>query len=448
MGFVTSADLKAAKSTAHKAGSHMGSEKASSDEATSGKPSEPTLEQMKAPAMAKLLEALPSLSDDQLNQIWEQVGTNLPLALRRAVRAEMHTRGIGSATSTDLPKLREWADTKAADQVQVTAAENASEANADMAAPSIKDRPKTLDDMVGQKDLIGQLRMVCAGSVLRGTAMPHCLISGPAGFGKTTIAQIIAQEVMVKMIPTTGMMLRKPQDLVGLLIKIDEPAVLFIDEIHAMSTACQEQLYTALEDGTVDVLSGGGMDASTTTHEIKNLIVVGATTRPGLITIPMRDRFGFQAAMAPYSEDELAQIVSKAWERVGMAFDETEPGEVAKRCKGVPRRALHLSERVLDFVAVQESEKVAEGMAANALAVFGINGIGLDETDFKILVALTGQYAGRTVGMDSLAQALDMDARTLADQHEPYLLRSGLIVRAKSGRMATDLAYEIVKAAA
>ena len=247
------------------------------------------------------------------------------------------------------------------------------------------------------------------------------------------------------MISTTGMMLRKPSDLVGLLIKTNGPVLLFVDEAHAASRPAMESLYTILEDGKIDVLSGSGTETIAMTHYMPELVVMCATTRPGLLTQPFRDRFGFVGQMSPYSEDELAQIVSRLWTRKGIVHPESEALELARRSKGVPRRALHLGERVLDYISIRELEEIPWGTVDNALAVFGIDANGLDDVDFKILHALTHDFAGRTVGLNSLAQICDLDPKTLEDQHEPHLARAGLIIRAETGRMASPKAYELTK---
>ena len=319
------------------------------------------------------------------------------------------------------------------------------EVESETETPSVKDRPQDLNEMVGQETLVRQLKMVCVGSKLRGTPMPHILISGPAGHGKTTLAGIIANQLGAKLVTTTGMVVRKPQDLVGLLVKMDGPTCLFIDEVHALSKPVQETLYTVLEDARIDIIAGSGTESESMSHDLPELVVVGATTRPGLLTIPFRDRFGYQGVMDPYTEEELAIIAGRAWDRVGVSYAAGEAEELAKRAKGVPRRVLHLVERVLDYMAVINAKEVVSGTVSDALSIFGIDADGLDEVDFRILCALTGPFAGKTVGLDALAQALDLDAHTLTEQYEPYLTRRHLIIRAKSGRMASPEAYQLVK---
>lgn len=312
--------------------------------------------------------------------------------------------------------------------------------------PSINDRPESIDAIVGQKDLVGQLRIVCMGAKKRGTKIPHILLSGPAGYGKTTIANVVSKETGIKMIVTIGNQIKRPADLVGILLKVDGPVILFIDEIHAMSKAAQESLYTVMEDGRIDVIGGYGSDSVAYSKEIPGLVVIGATTNPGKLNVPMRDRFGFQGTYTTYSDVELGTMVSRGLEREGMSHDFGEAVVIAQRSKGTPRRALALAQRVLDYAAVIDCGNLKDGIASDALAVFGINEAGLDETDVRILEALTvGQYAGKAVGMDTLAQYLNLDAITLRDQYEPFLTRAEYLIRGKGGRQATPKAYALVK---
>ena len=314
------------------------------------------------------------------------------------------------------------------------------------APPGLRDRPQGLDEMVGQKNLVRQLRMICAGSMLRGTTVPHILLTGPAGHGKSSLGGIIANELEATMVETTGMTLKRPQDLIGMLVKMQGTTVFFIDEVHALPKAVMECLYEAMEDGKISAIAGSGADAVAHVHNLPPFICVGATTRPGLLTTPFRQRFGFAGTVDPYTIEELSEIVGRAWTRVGMKHTKGESEQVAKRCKGVPRIALHLAERVQDFCAVHDDgSRIPKGRAAEALRFFNIDERGLDRDDYRILSALTGQFAGRTVGLDVLAQALDMDAKTISEQHEPYLSQQGFISRTKTGRMALPAAYELLQ---
>lgn len=342
-----------------------------------------------------------------------------------------------------LAELRDWAIAPRADRSTESV-----ETEPERAVAIVADRPQAMDDMVGQEELRNQLAIVCAGTQLRGKEPPHFLIDGPAGFGKTTLAAIISNELGWHLETTTGMALRKPQDLAGLLMKAQPNTVLFIDEIHALSRPVMEVLYEVLEDAKLSTLVGSGAETVSYTHQMQGFVCVGATTRPGLLTTPFRDRFGFRGTMTAYSIDELALIVGNAWMRQGIGFTQPEAVAVAERCKGVPRRSLHLADRVLDYCAAHRLDRVEEGVAAEALEAFHVNAFGLDNTDYRILDALTGPFAGKTVGLDALSQFLDVDPKTLADEYEPFLAREGLVVRCKSGRMAGPPAYELMRTAA
>ena len=311
--------------------------------------------------------------------------------------------------------------------------------------PSVRDRPADLDAIVGQANLVGQLKMTIAGSQLRDVPMSHCLFVGPAGFGKTSLASIVAQELGYELIQTTGMMLRKPQDLVGLLLKASPGTVLFVDELHALSRSVTETLYEILEDLKVSTLLGSGSETVSYVHQLTDFVFCGATTRPGLLTEPMRQRFGVVLTMDEYSDDELAEIIHRGWDRVEVAHTPEGALAVAKCSKGVPRRALTLAERVVDVAAVQGCEEITEEMAYEGLALYGIDQDGLTDTDWRILDCLCNQFGGRTVGITSLAAALNLDERTIVDDHEPYLVRSALVARTKTGRLALPAAFDLFK---
>jgi Holliday junction DNA helicase RuvB len=309
----------------------------------------------------------------------------------------------------------------------------------------VKDRPTNLGEIVGQEALVNQLRMVVAGAQIRGTRVPHALLVGPSGHGKTSLASVIAGEIGAELVMTTGVMLKKPADLVGLLVKAAAtPHLVFIDEVHALPRPVMETLYTVMEDGRVDVLAGSGMETVAYSIDLPNLTICGATTRPGLLTEPMRQRFGFIGEVSSYSDLELAEIVRRSWAREGVEYAEGEPLQVASRAKSVPRRALALGERVLDYAAVMGSA-VTEGTTDRALSAFGIDSLGLDSVDHAYLQCLVS--AGRTLGLDSVAASLNVDPRTLSDDHEPHLIRAGYLARCKSGRLALPAAYDLVGAA-
>jgi Holliday junction DNA helicase RuvB len=223
-----------------------------------------------------------------------------------------------------------------------------------------------------------------------------------------------------------------------------KPAVLFIDEIHRMPMVVEETLYEALEDGTLSVIVGSSNDARSVTLRLPPLVIVGATTKPGALSQPLRDRFGFNAATAPYTDEELAEIVLREWTRNGRESADGAALVVGQRAKGVPRLALHLASRVMDVTAIEHTEITAE-TAERALEAFGVGRDGLDELDWRVLTALCVTFSGRAVGLDALAQALDVDQHTISATCEGNLVRKGLMMRTKGGRQAAPAAYELVR---
>lgn len=300
-------------------------------------------------------------------------------------------------------------------------------------------RPHSLDEIVGQERLRRQLRVVIHGTRLRGDPIAHTLISGPPGFGKSSIAGIIASEIGAKMVATTGMVLKKSDDLVAILVQQSGPTVLFIDEIHRIGKICAETLYTVMEDGFLDLIGSG----ETARHQLPQLVVVGATTNPGLLPEPFLARFGVQFTMDEYSDTEIATIAGHVWDTKSMPYDPKEALNLAQRSRGIPRRAVTFAQRVLDYAAVLGHDRIGEGDVAEALALFGIDANGLDEVDYKILVTLTRTYAGRPVGIAALAQTVGLDEETYREKHEPYLVRRGLLLRQRTGRIATRAAYDL-----
>lgn len=305
-------------------------------------------------------------------------------------------------------------------------------------------RPTALREMVGQADLVAQVRVTIRGARLRHVPVPHFLFDGPPGFGKTTLAQVIAAELGSGLQCTTGMMLRRPADVVGLLLRLKPGEVLFIDEVHAASKPVLEVLYSALEDNRVSLLVGSGADARAHVAHLPQWTCVAATTAPGSLPEPFRARFGFKGTMAPYEGSELAEIVIRAWRKRGVSFSPDAPLVIAQRSKGTPRIALHLAERVLDWCYCQEELGVEEGMAAEALDFFGIDEQGFDKVDHRILRALGETFAGRSVGIEALSQAVGLDRSTLEAREAP-LVASGLMTRTSRGRMALPALYDLLR---
>ena len=308
------------------------------------------------------------------------------------------------------------------------------------------ERPADIEALIGQTDLVNRLKIVMAGARIRESKPPHVLLSGPAGTGKTTLSRIVAHELNAKLVTSSGPALRRGADLAGILFSLPKDAlsVVFIVEIHRLPTIVEETLYEALEDGTLSVVIGSGNEARSLALKLPPVVCVGATTKPGDLSQPLRDRFGFHGQMAPYSDDEIAQIVSREWERNERTQEEGASLVVAQRAKGVPRIALHLAARVLDVTAIERTE-ITAATAERALIAFGIGKDGLDELDIRLLTALTTTFAGRAIGLEALAQSLDVDSSTLVELSEGNLVRKGLITRTPAGRMALPAAYSLLK---
>ncbi len=304
-------------------------------------------------------------------------------------------------------------------------------------------RPEDMAAFVGQEPIVGRLRVLTAAALKRGELPGHILLSGPPGYGKTSLARIVAQEIGSGLIPCSGSTLRKVDDLVGVLRKIEPGDVLFVDEIHRLPRAVEEALYEPLEDGTVTIMLGAGKTASPTRARVHPFVLVGATTRPGKLSEPLRDRFAYHGVMQPYSVEELTRIVAGAWERSGLSHTPVAAKAVAERSKGVPRIALRLADIARD-VASLDGRPLRSEEAMKALQSFGVSEGGLDEVDRRILVALVRDFDGGPVGLDNLAGALGFEQDVIAEEAEPWLIRAGLVVRESRGRCITPRGAELV----
>ncbi len=302
-------------------------------------------------------------------------------------------------------------------------------------------RPRRLADFVGQPRVRRQLEVVLQGAVQRGQAPDHVLLSGPPGLGKTTLAAIIATEIEGRFRATSGPALERPGDLAAILTNLEPGDVLFVDEIHRLPRAVEEVLYPALEDFQLDIVVGKGPAARSIRLDIPRFTLVGATTRTGLISNPLRDRFGFAAHLDYYGIDDLEAIVLRSAGLLGVPIDADGAREIASRSRGTPRIANRLLRRVRDVAEVEHDGKVDVEVAQAALRIFDVDELGLDTLDRRVLEAVVHRFAGGPVGLDTLATSIGEEADTVADAVEPFLLQQGLLQRTPRGRVATTAAY-------
>jgi len=296
-------------------------------------------------------------------------------------------------------------------------------------------RPQSLDEFVGQAEARANLRIFVQSARQRGEAMDHTLFHGPPGLGKTTLAQIMARELGVNFRMTSGPVLAKAGDLAAILTNLESRDVLFIDEIHRLNPVVEEVLYPALEDFELDLVIGEGPAARTVRIELQPFTLVGATTRLGLLTTPLRDRFGIPTRLQFYTVDELNQIVTRNARKLGVATDDDGAWEIARRARGTPRIAGRLLRRVVDFAVVEGDGRINRALADNALTRLGVDEIGLDGADRRYLGLIAENYGGGPVGIETLAAALSESRDALEEVIEPYLLQQGLIQRTPRGRM-------------
>lgn len=310
-------------------------------------------------------------------------------------------------------------------------------------APSI--RPKQITEYIGQQAVREQLLLSMQAAKMRGESLDHVLLYGPPGLGKTTLSNIIAEEMGVKLRQTSGPVIEKPGDLAAILTRLEPHDVLFIDEIHRLSPIVEEVLYPAMEDYQIDIVIGDGPAAQSVKIEIPPFTLVGATTRAGLLTSPLRDRFGLVQRLEFYSHAELAQIVQRSANILGLEADDAGALEIARRSRGTPRIANRLLRRVRDYAQVKGHGVVTKEMANLALNLLEVDHLGLDKMDVKFLETLIHKFEGRPVGIDSIATALGEERGTIEDVIEPFLVQEGFLIRTPRGRVATNAAYSHLK---
>jgi Holliday junction DNA helicase RuvB len=303
-------------------------------------------------------------------------------------------------------------------------------------------RPRTLDDYIGQDRVRENLTVAISATRKRNEALDHVLLYGPPGLGKTTLAYVIAQELGVQVKATSGPVIEKPGDLAGLLTNLKEQEVLFIDEIHRMSPAIEEILYPAMEDYELDIVIGKGPSARSVKFPLQKFTLIGATTRAGLLTSPLRARFGIVQRLNFYKHNDLREIVQRSARILDVPIDEPATNEIAQRSRGTPRVANRLLRRVRDYAEVRADGSINATVAKQGLELLDVDDNGFDEADRRLLIAIIEKFGGGPVGLNSVAAAISEEKEAIEDIYEPFLIQSGFLDRTPRGRVVTERAYD------
>jgi len=303
-------------------------------------------------------------------------------------------------------------------------------------------RPYNLIEFIGQKRITENLNVFISAAMKRGESLDHTLLTGPPGLGKTTLAYIIAHEMNVKLKVTSGPVLEKPGDLAGILTNLEKNSVLFIDEIHRLSPVVEEYLYSAMEDYKLDIMIDSGPNARSIQISLPQYTLIGATTRAGMLTSPLRDRFGIRFRLDYYDAEHIQKIVMRSAKILETSIDTDASFEIAKRSRGTPRIANRLLRRTRDFADFDDKKKIDIETSKKALTALEVDGYGLDEMDKEIILAIIEKYNGGPVGLNTLAVAVNEDPGTIEEVYEPFLIQQGFIQRTPRGREATALAYK------